>query len=165
MDVALRPWRTAALVASAFAVAELIVLVVLAVAFLGKPVAERMEARAQERAFAPAPKAKPKPAKAKPSTPSLPRGETSVIILNGNGRAGAASQAGARVQGLGYLIANVGNAPRSDYARTLVMYRPGSRGEAQRLAKDLGGAVVAPLDGMNPAELMGAHVALILGAK
>lgn len=163
MDVALRPWRTAALVASAFAVAELVVLVVLAVAFLGKPVAERMEARAQERAFVPAPK--PKPAKPPPSMPTLPRSETSVMVLNGNGRAGAASAAGARVQGLGYLIASVGNAPRSDYGRTIVMYRPGSRGEAQRLAKDLGGAVVAPLDGMKPAELMGAHVALILGAR
>lgn len=163
MDVALRPWRTAALVASALAVAELIVLVVLAVAFLGKPVAQRMEARAQQRAFAPAPK--PKPAKAAPSRPTLPRGETSVVVLNGNGRAGAASEAGARVQGLGYLLASVGNAPRSDYARTIVMYRPGAQGEAQRLAKDLGGAVVAPLDGMQPAELMGAHVALILGSR
>jgi LytR cell envelope-related transcriptional attenuator len=163
MDVALRPWRTAALVASALAIAELVVLIVLAVAFLGKPVAERMEARAQERAFARAPK--PKPARAAPSTPTLARSETSVLVLNGNGRAGAATEAGARVQGLGYLIASVGNAPRSDYARTLVMYRPGARGEAQRLAKDLGGAVVAPLDGMKPAELMGAHVALILGAR
>lgn len=165
MDVALRPWRTAALVASTLAVAELVVLVGLAVAFLGKPVAERMEARAQERAFAPAPKPKAKPTKATPSAPALPRGETSVIILNGNGRAGAASEAGARVHGLGYLIANVGNAPRSDYARTLVMYRPGTRAEAQRLAKDVGGTVVAPLDGMKPAELMGAHVALILGDR
>jgi hypothetical protein len=163
MDVALRPWRTAALIASALAVVELIVLVAIAIALLGKPVAERMEARAQARAFAPAPK--PKPAKAATVAPVLPRRETSVIVLNGNGRAGAASTAGARVQRLGYLIASVGNASRSDYARTLVMYRPRFRGEAQRLAKDLRGAVVAPLDGMTPSQLMGAHVALILGAK
>ena len=163
MDVALRPWRIAALVASALAAVELVVLLVLAVAFLGKPVADRMEARAEQRAFAPA--AKPKPAPVKTSAPALPRGETSVLVLNGNGRAGAASESGARVKGLGYLIASVGNAPRSDYARTLVMYRPARRAEAERLAKDLGGAVVAPLDGLKPAELMGAHLALVLGAK
>ncbi len=161
MDVALRPWRTAALVASALAVVELVILVVLAVAFLGKPVAERIEARAQERAFASSPK--PRPGPATPSAPALPRGETSVIVLNGNGRGGAASEAGARVRALGYLVSSVGNAPRSDYARTLVMYRPGRRAEAQRLAKELGGAVVAPLDGLTPDELMGAHMALILG--
>lgn len=163
MDVALRPWRTAALVASALAFAELVALLVIAVAFLGKPVADRIETRAQARAFAPAPK--PKPAKPQPSAPALPRGETSVIVLNGNGRAGAASEAGARVKAFGYGIASVGNAPRSDYRRTLVMYRPGREAEARRLAKDLGGAVVAPLDGLTPAGLMGAHLALILGAR
>jgi hypothetical protein len=163
MDVALRPWRTAALVASALAAVELVVLLVLAVAFLGKPVADRVEARAEQQAFAPVPK--PKPAAPKATAAALPRGETSVLILNGNGRAGAASASGARVKGLGYLISSVGNAPRSDYARTLVMYRPGRQAEAQRLAKDLGGAFVAPLDGLRPAELMGAHLALILGAK
>lgn len=163
MDVALRPWRTAALVASALAVVELVVLLVLAVAFLGKPVADRMEAKAEQRAFAPAPK--PKPAPVATSAPKLARGETSVLVLNGNGRAGAASAAGAQVKGLGYLVASVGNASRSDYERTLVLYRPGLEAEGRRLAKDLRGAVVAPLDGLRPAQLMGAHLAVILGAK
>jgi hypothetical protein len=164
MDVALRPWRTAALVASALAAVELVVLLVLAVAFLGKPVAARMDAQAEQRAFAPAPK--PKPAPAAPSAPKLARGETSVLVLNGNGRAGAASAAGAQVKRLGYPVASVGNAPRSDYERTLVLYRPGLEAEGRRLAKDLrGGAVAAPLDGLRPAQLMGAHLAVILGER
>jgi hypothetical protein len=163
MDVALRPWRTAALLAGGLAFLELVALLVIAVALLGKPVADRIETRAEAKAFAPAPK--PKPAPATPSAPALPRAETSVIVLNGNGRAGAASEAGGRVKALGYLVASVGNAPKSNYRRTLVLYRPGLEGEARRLAKDLGGAVVGPLDGLKPAELMGAHIALILGAK
>jgi hypothetical protein len=43
------------------------------------------------------------------------------------------------------------------------MYRPGYEPEARRLAKDVGIRVVGPLDGMKPRQLLGAHVALILG--
>jgi hypothetical protein len=62
-----------------------------------------------------------------------------------------------------YLIAAVGNASRSDYRRSLVMYRPGYRGEAARLARDVGIRLVTPLDGLRRSQLMGAHVAVILG--
>ena len=65
---------------------------------------------------------------------------------------------------LGYRIAGVGNANRTDYAHTIVMYRPGRRDEAARLAKDLGAKVVAPLDGMRLRDMMGAHVALVIGS-
>jgi hypothetical protein len=43
------------------------------------------------------------------------------------------------------------------------MYRPGFRGEAKRLAKDVRIRRVVPLDGMKIRDLQGAHVALILG--
>jgi hypothetical protein len=43
------------------------------------------------------------------------------------------------------------------------MFRPGFEREARRLAKDLGVRRVVPLDGMRPAELQGAHVALVVG--
>jgi hypothetical protein len=161
MDFALRPWRTAALVASAVAALELVLILALAAVVLGKPVAEQLRREATAQAFAPvAPKPQAKPAA---SVAKLARGETSVLILNGNGRPGAAQEAGNQVQGLGYVVGGVGNAPRTDYRRTLVMYRPGLEAEARRLAKDLGGAVVGPLDGLRPTELMGAHLALILG--
>ena len=44
------------------------------------------------------------------------------------------------------------------------MYRPGYRGEALRLARDLRIRIVGPLDGIRTRELMGAHVALVVGA-
>lgn len=95
----------------------------------------------------------------------LARNETSVIVLNGNGIQGAADEAAGVVQSLHYLIAGTANAPRTDFARSLVMYRPGYKGEAMRLAKDVRLKRVVPLDGMRAAELQGAHVALILGRQ
>jgi hypothetical protein len=163
---AARPWRTATLVASAVAVVELALLVVLALPLVSRPVAERIEAageRAVEAAGAvsAAPEAKAHPPASQPEV--LRRAETAVLVLNGNGRPGAAGQAGGQIQESGYILAGVGNAPRTDYARTLVLYRPGRRAEAERLATDLGTGVVAPLDGLRPADLLGAHLALILG--
>lgn len=95
----------------------------------------------------------------------LARNETSVIVLNGNGIQGAADEAAGVVQSLHYLIAGTANAPRTDFPRSFVMYRPGYKGEALRLAKDVRLKRVVPLDGMRAAELQGAHVALILGRQ
>ena len=69
------------------------------------------------------------------------------------------------MQSLHYLIAGTANAPRTDFARSLVMYRPGYKGEAMRLAKDVRVRRVVPLDGMRAAALQGAHIALILGRQ
>jgi hypothetical protein len=44
------------------------------------------------------------------------------------------------------------------------MYRPGHRGEAMRLARDLRIRIVGPLDGMSVRDLMGAHVAVVVGS-
>lgn len=87
-----------------------------------------------------------------------------MLVLNGNGRQGAAGAAAARVSRRGYRIRGVANAPSHDYARSIVMYRPGFEGEGRRLAADLGIRVVGPLDGMRPRELHGAHTVLILGS-
>ena len=65
----------------------------------------------------------------------------------------------------GDACGSVGNAPRSDYRRTLVLFRPGREAEARRLAADLKVSIVAPLDGMTTKQLLGAHVALVLGAN
>jgi hypothetical protein len=43
------------------------------------------------------------------------------------------------------------------------MYRMGRRGEALRLARDLGIRLVSPLDGLRPRDLKGARLAVILG--
>ena len=50
-----------------------------------------------------------------------------MIVLNGNGRARRRRRGGRAVRRFGYTIGTVGNAPRSDFTRTLVMYRPGYR--------------------------------------
>jgi hypothetical protein len=157
-----RPWRTATIVASAVAALELALLVALGLPMLGRAVADDVRAAAETHVLAPAPK--PAPVKAEAPAAPLPRADTSVVVLNGNGRTGAAGAAADRVHELGYLVAGTGNAGRSDYARTIVMFRPGRKAEAQRLAKDVGAKVVGPLDGLRLRDLMGAQVAIILGS-
>jgi hypothetical protein len=159
-DVA-SPWRTATLVASAVAAAELVILVVLGVSLLAKPVSEHVRQAAEAKVYAPV---KQKPRAVVPvGKPKLGRAETAVIVLNGSGRSGAAAENAAHVRTLGYTIGTVGNAPRSDFTRTLVMFRPGYRPEAVRLAADLKVKIVGPLDGLRPRDMMGAHVALVVG--
>ena len=155
------PWRTATLVASAVAAAELVLLVVLGLVLLAEPVSQHVRQAAEAKVFAPvAPKPQAVPADGEPK---LTRGETSVIVLNGSGRSGAAAENAAKVRGLGYTIGTVGNAPRSDFTRTVVMFRPGYRAEGARLAADLKVKIVGPLDGLHASDLLGAHVALIVG--
>lgn len=155
------PWRTATLVASAVAALELVILAVLGVMLLADPVSRHVQNAAEAKVFAPV--AKPRPAAAV-GEPTLSRAETLVTVLNGSGRAGAAAATAATVRSLGYSIGNVGNAPGTGYMRTIVMYRPGHRPEAARLAADLKLKIVGPLDGMKPADLLGAHVALVIGS-
>ena len=152
-------WRTRALVLAAVAALELLVLVSLGVFAAGGVLAGEVAtvARAHEL-----PVRKAQPATA-PDRPLLARPETSVIVLNGNGIAGAAAQGAARVRGLTYVVTGAGNAQRTDYAKTMVMYRKGYEREAQRLAADLKLKVVGPLDGLRARDLMGAHLALVLG--
>jgi hypothetical protein len=165
---AVRNWRTAALVATAVAVLELLVLLALAVAAFGLPFAAEQKARlAGERGVAVRSDAKSPAEQGKRNAPAptRPRSETSVVVLNGNGVPGAADLASRRVQLFRYIVTGTANAPRADFARTLVMFRPGFEGEARRLARDLGVRRVAPLDGMRASHLMGAHVALVLGRR
>ncbi len=154
------PWRTATLVAGAIAAIELVALIVVGVSFLAEPVARHVTQTAEAKEYAVTPKRRET---ATAGTPSLARSQVSVIVLNGNGQTGAAASTAERTQALGYTIGNVGNAPRRDYTRSLVMYRTGYEPEAQRLAKDLRLKIVGPLDGLKPAELMGAHVAVVVG--
>jgi hypothetical protein len=161
LDLA-HPWRTRAIVAAAIAAVELVVLLVAAVVVLAKPLTRHLRHEATARVLGPAPaKHRAKPA---PEQPTLTRGETAVLVLNGNGEQGAAATEAVKVRGLGYTVSGVGNAPRAGYARSVVMYRHGFRPEAVRLARDARIAIVTPLDGMRASQLMGAHLALVLGA-
>ncbi len=92
-----------------------------------------------------------------------PRSHVSVLVLNGNGVAHAAGDAATRLLARGYRSATATNAPNHDYAASMVLYRPGWRVEARRLAHDAGVLVVAPLDGRLPAASARAQLVLILG--
>jgi hypothetical protein len=165
VELAVRPWRTATLVVAAVAAVELVLLVMIGGALLAKPHASHTRSKASKpvatKSATPAPTASA--AHRKPVAAELPRRKVKVVVLNGNGRQGAAAAAASRVSRKGYRIGLVANAPSHDYVTSLVMYRRGFEGEAQRLARDLGVKVVSPLDGVRPKQLHGAQAVLILG--
>lgn len=142
--------------AAGIATLELLGLVVVGVALIAKPVMHRAQA---EAAAAPAKRQQAKT----PTRALLPRGATSVTVLNGSGLAGAAAAQASRVRARGYLVGEVGNAPRTGYGRSVVMYRAGRHPEALRLARDLHIRLVSPLDGLRPRDLLGAQLAVVVG--
>jgi hypothetical protein len=167
-----QPWRAAAIVAAAVATVELVILVLIGIAFATRFFAGEVDQAAslpntpaveQPTAAQPTPVTEKKKKEQPAAKPLLARGETSVIVLNGNGVAGAAAATADRVRTRGYLIAGSTNAPRSDFQQSLIMFRPGFEREARRLAADAGIRRVAPLDGISKGDLQGAHLALIIG--
>jgi hypothetical protein len=164
-----RPWRRATLVASAIAAVELVGLLLCVLVIVAKPLAKAAQHSAQKTAVS-----TPLPAhvrnaikhQATPAaTPIVSRHQTKVLVLNGNGRTGAAHSEAAKLQSLGYRIAGAADAKRHDYATSVVMYKTGFRTEGVRLAHDLHVAVVGPLDGIRPAALAGGQLAVIIGAR
>jgi hypothetical protein len=168
-ELAVRPWRTATVVVAAIAAIELVLLVMAGGALLAKPeprthrAAPKAAAQRATAASATLEKRRVQQTVARTPAAQLPRRKVTVVVLNGNGRQGAAAAAADRVHRRGYRIGLVANAPSHNYATSLVMYRKGFQGEARRLARDLGVKVVGPLDGMRPGQLHGAHAVLILG--
>jgi hypothetical protein len=163
-DALIRPWRRATILATLIAAVELVALCAAGFALLAKPLTHALTQQAQARAFTPVRKAAAKPVGTQvEAAPTLSRFQTHVYVMNGNGRSGAASDAASRLSTHGYSIAGTGNAPRADYASTVVMYKSGFRPEALRLARDLHFRVVGPLDGLKPRQLMGAQIAVVLG--
>jgi hypothetical protein len=155
---AVRPWRTAALVASALAAAELVLLLVGGVVAFGLPVAH---VRARTGAAPPHQRAKSPPPPPRP--PMLARAQVPVLVLNANGLAGAAAAAADDVRVLHYPVAGVGNADDQARPRSVVMYAPSFDREARRLANELHVAVVSPLDGIRLRTLKRAKLLLLVG--
>jgi LytR cell envelope-related transcriptional attenuator len=158
------------IVASLVAAVELILIAVLAIALFGQPLLDWAQGATEGTATHAAKKRAPAAAEQRVqpvarAEPKLARAETSVLVLNGNGVAGAAASTSQLVRQKGYVIAAVSNAARSDYRRSVVMYRPGFAPEAARFARDLHTKIVSPLDGLRLKDLMGAHVAFVVGAS
>ncbi len=76
-----------------------------------------------------------------------PRSRISVLVLNGNGINGAAGGIATRLLTHGYRHAVPADAPNHNYARSVVLFRPGWGAEAHRLAREVGARVAEPLDG------------------
>ena len=161
VDPLVRPWRNATLIASGIAAFELLLLLIIGITLLSKTVS----AHAREAGLTDATGiAQVKPRHPEPKQTTLSRAQTTVLVLNGNGVTGAAASEASRVRAHGYPEPKTGNAATS-YGRTVVMYRPGRRPEAQRLAADLGVGIVGPLDGMSVRQLHGAQTVVVLGAS
>ena len=165
------PWRNAAFIAATVATVELLILLIVGIWLFGKFFSDEVSKATDPQKVATAAVERrlkdsgqlPSQKQAQQGPKVLPRDETSVLVLNGNGIGGAAAEAADEVRGQNYLIAATGNATRSDYPRSIVMFRPGFKTEAQRLARDLGLKRIGPLDGMRSRDLQGAHVALVVG--
>ena len=156
------PWRAVAVLAAGFALVELVALIAIGLVHL----APRTTAEPKPKAAAPAQRHAHIRAVPKLTVRSValrPRSRVRVLVLNGNGVSGAASSEAARLQARGYRIGAATNAERHDYARSMVMFVPGWIKEARRLAHDTGVRMVAPVDGLHPAQLKGSGVVLLLG--
>jgi predicted outer membrane lipoprotein len=141
-------WRLGVLVASALALATLGALVLTHRPEQARPVSDT--GRVPKRHVAP---------------PLRPRSRISVLVLNGNGTSGAAGNVAADILARGYRHAIPADAPSLDYARSLVLYRPGWGPEAKRLARDARIAAVAPLDGRIAPAYAHLQLVVILGAN
>ena len=107
-DRMIQPWRTAAIVAVAVAAVELLVLVVVGGALIAKP--STGSARSPPRRRPPRPRSRrtrrPRPRTRSIAPPRPPRTsaarKVTVLVLNGNGRQGAAAATASRVSRRGY---------------------------------------------------------------
>jgi hypothetical protein len=167
-----RPWKRATVVASLVAALELALLLGAGLLLVAKPLSHAIRKHAIEVKTAPAAVAPVQTKELKqaikrrtaPAGHARPRSHVRIMVLNGNGQAGAAGHEAARLQHLGYKVAGAGNARRQDYASSVVMYRDGWRAEGLRLAKDLGIKVVGPLDGVRASTLHGGQLLVVVGS-
>lgn len=152
------PWRAATLVVGVVAFAELVALISIGVVHVAPK-------RQAQKTAAPA-AAKPVRALPHATVPSHPlraRDAVRVLVLNANGVSGAAATQAQHLELQGYRIGGTANAQRHDYAQSMVLYVPGWVKEARRLARDTGVRMVAPVDGLPPAQLKGSKIVLLLG--
>jgi hypothetical protein len=162
------PWRTATIVVGALAAIELVALALVGgtrLAHFFRPATKAPAAATAPAAHATATHVKPLKLPAIPSHALLPRSRVSVLVLNGNGVTGAAATEAARLQARGYPLPTAKDAARHDYARSMVLFRPGYSVEAHRLARDAGIRLVSPVDGVGKAQLRGSPLVVILGGN
>jgi hypothetical protein len=156
-----RDWRKLALILGAVAAAEALVVLILGIVIIAPSISHHLEKAARSSTVPQGAVGPHTPAGKAKLTPA----QTPVMVLNGNGRSGAAASSAATVRHDGYKLAKVGNAQRMDYPVSLVMYRPGMRAEALKFAKTMHVRSVGPLDGIRVSKLGRAKLVYIVGAS
>ena len=159
------PWRTATVVVGVVAAIELVALIGIGAMRLAAPLRAHTTTPATHVATASAPQAHVRKIASIPSHPLRLRSKLSVLVLNGNGVNGAAGSEATSLQTLGYGSSRSEDAPRHDYARSMVLFVPGYAQEARRLARDARLRVVAPADGIRNAQLKGSQLVVVLGGS
>ena len=154
--------RRLTLILGAVAAAAALVILVAAIVLVAKPISKHLRDAAVSEGTA----AFVGGDKTGPTTPGgkakLARSHTTVVVLNGNGVAGAAAASAERLRKAGYRIGTVGNAALSDNRQSVVMYRRGYRAEGLRLGRDLRVKIVGPLDGIRARDVRGAQLVYIV---
>jgi hypothetical protein len=158
------PWRAATVVIGVVAAIELVALIGIGATRLAGPLRAHATTPAPHAATA-APVHHARTTASAPAHPLRLRAALSVLVLNGNGVNGAAGSEATSLQTLGYGGSRSEDAPRHDYARTMVLYVPGYVQEARRLARDTHVGIVAPIDGIRTAELKGSKLVVVLGGS
>jgi LytR cell envelope-related transcriptional attenuator len=167
-----QPWRAAAMVATAIAAVELFILLMIGFVFGAKAFSHKTQtattaaihrAVPQAEQAQSAAKTEPSAQEKKKQSGPLPRAKTSVVVLNGNGIPGAAATTADQVHARHYIVTATGNAPSTDFSASIVMFRPGFKPAAKRLADDMNVEGVTPLDGLTKGDLQGAQLALVIG--
>ena len=155
------PWRTATVVVGVVAAIELVALIGIGATRLAAPLRTHVTATAHH-AF---PTQHVRRVASVPLRPLQARTRLSVLVLNGNGVNGAAGAEATSLQTLGYGASRSADAPRHDYARSMVLYLPGYAQEARRLARDAAVRIVAPVDGIRKSQLRGSQLVVVLGGS
>jgi hypothetical protein len=88
--------------------------------------------------------------------------EVDVTVLNGTSVAGLAATFGDEVEGKGFNLGAVTNSS-SSFEESVVMFKPGHKMEARKVAKQLGISRLQPMNGEIQSVSAGADVAVIVG--
>ena len=89
-------------------------------------------------------------------------GEIDVTVLNGTSVAGLAATFGDEVESKGFNLGAVTNSS-SSFEESVVMFKPGHKTEARKVAKQLGISKLQPMNGEIESVSAGADVAVIVG--